>query len=256
MTVPVRGLGVFLASGDVARCSSSAAIVATGKLVRELGARWALIWCESYDGRTADPSRVARIGQEFRAQGIDPGVWSFPHHRRAAAAGARLAAIARRLRAPLAVGDLEDHDGPKGPARWSAADARAFRSALIDGIGENTTPAVTSYPGRTGHGMPWEAMEWGIAMPQCYATADAPALTERAIERARDAHGAVIPVTSLRSPGEPQSITPARLSARLDAVAVDGIDAVALWSLALVRDSREHREAVARWASRFERRIA
>lgn len=243
---PVRGLGVFLASGDVARLSGPTGDPAA---MLDAGLRWAAIWVESYDGRRASLATVHRVAERLRAAGIEPAVWTFPAPHAARRAGAHLAACASAIGAPLAILDVEDPDGARGPMDWEPADARALVDTAIDGITERTMLAVSSYPLRRGHGMPWGRMRAGVGVPQVYGTADDPARAREALALWREAHGVVVPATSLRSPGaQGANVPPDRLAARLDAIAGD-VDAAALWSWALLRGSAAHQRRVAAWVS-------
>ena len=244
---PVRGLGVFLASGDVARLSGPTGDPAA---MLDAGLRWAAIWVESYDGRRASLATVQRVAERLRGVGIEPAVWTFPAPAAAQRAGAYLAACASAIGAPLAILDVEDPDGVRGPMTWSRDDARALIDTTIDGLTERTMLAVSSYPGRRGHGLPWHELVAGVGMPQIYGTADSPQSAAAAVRSWRDAHGVVIPATSLRSPGaQDRDVPPEQLVRRLDAITPDGIDAAALWSWALLRGSAAHQRRLAAWVS-------
>lgn len=85
-------------------------------------------------------------------------------------------------------------------------------------------------------------------MPQIYGTADSPTRARAAVESWREVHGSCVPITSLRSPGsQSANISPAQPQRRLNAVAIERVEAVGLWSWALLRSSAAHRRAIAEW---------
>lgn len=247
-------LGIFLTSGDVARWRSAEKAAADLDLLARARVRHASIWCASYDGRRATLATVQRTAALLRSRGIVPHVWAFPSPRDARAIGEHLAACARSIGAPLAICDVEDPDG-RGPLDWSDDDADAFLGATVDGVTEATMVAVSSYPYRRGHGLPWERLEVGAGSPQIYSVADEPAKAHAAREDWRAVHGLVIPATSLSTPGTGGAIIPAaQIVRRLDAVARDPrtgvlvVDAVLLWSSTLLRlAGRAHVEAISAW---------
>jgi hypothetical protein len=236
-----RGVGVFLASGDVARMAANPAKLGhEAELLLDARVRWVAIWCESPDGapRRASLATVQRVADGLRGFGLGVSVWSFPRPGEAARAGQHLGRIATAIGAELAILDVEDPDGRAGPMDWEPEHARMLVDATIEELTERTMLAVTSYPGRIGHGLPWGELAAGVGMPQVYGTADRPQTAEAAVRTWREVHGAVIPITSLRSPGaQSWNVPPAQLRARMSAIAIDGVSAVALWSWALLRGS-------------------
>ncbi|AKF06094.1 hypothetical protein [Sandaracinus amylolyticus] len=247
-----RGVGVFLASGDVARMAASPMKLGReAELLVAARARWVAIWVESPDGapRRASLATVQRVADGLRGFGLGVSVWSFPRPGEAARAGQHLGRIATAIGAELAILDVEDPDGARGPLDWEADHARMLVDATIEELRERTMLAVTSYPGRVGHGLPWGELAAGIGMPQVYGTADRPQSAAAAVRSWRDVHGAVIPITSLRSPGaQHANVDAAQLRARMSAIALEDVTAIALWSWALLRVSLEHRAAVAAWS--------
>lgn len=245
---PVRGAGVFLSSGDVARLGRDVQPLDELGDIVDTGLRWAAIWVESFDGRRASLVTVQRVAERLRRHEVVPALWSFPAPSSAARAAAHLGMVATAIRSPLAILDIEDPDGKSGPMDWEPVDARGLVDVTIDSITEHTMIGVTSYPGRAGHGLPWGELVVGVGMPQIYGTADSPARARAAVESWLNAHSACVPITSLRSPGaQSANIPPAQLAKRLDAIAIELVDAAGLWSWALMRASAAHRRAVAGW---------
>lgn len=240
---PVTGCGVFLTSSDsvhIARASSAAVGAELGQM-RASGVRWAAIWLRSYDGRRLPDDDAERAAGRLRAHDIDVAVWTFPHPDDAQKAGAQIGRISTAVTARLAILDVEDPDG-KGPIRWEPSEMDTLHASAADA--NSSVIAVTSYPGRVGHSMPWAHMAFGVGMPQCYGTADDEAATMDALAKWQKAHGTVIPITSVRTPGREEPTTPAQFRARLDRIAPPGTRAWAAWSWALLRDRTEHLEAL------------
>jgi hypothetical protein len=240
----MRGLGCFLTSATRSLSQREA------RLIRASGFRWAAIWCESFDGRRATAAEVTALAAALCAAGVEPIVWTFPAPEHAAEAAAHVVACALAMGARLIVVDVEDPDGARGPMDWSASSV----GVLLGGIAASGVEiAVTSYPGRRGFGLPWEAMRAPIGMPQIYGTADDPRRARERREEWRAAHGSVTPVTSVRTPGKPEDrLDGARLRARLDAVCLDAsgacvVDGACVWSWSLL--TAEHRRACREWAA-------
>lgn len=248
---PVRGLGVFLTSGDCAKLDARDGAAAELADMIASGLRWAAIWCESFDGRRIDLERAERVADRLRAAGLEVATWTFPAPtpQSARVAALHIAAVSRTVRSRLAILDMEDPDGARGEADWTDDEADTLVRTTIDGITERTMLAVSSYPLRKGHGMPWGRMVAGVGVPQIYGTADDPKRAREALDLWRTAHGVVIPATSLRSPGaQDENVPPEQLARRLDTVAGAGVDAAALWSWALLRRSEAHQARVSAWA--------
>lgn len=245
-----RGCGVFLTSADTVRIGRTLSrdIHADREVsnMRAAGIEWATIWLLSYDGRKLRDEHAEMAAGRLRQYGIRPSVWTFPAPDDARAAGEQLGRVAKLIGADIAIGDVEDPDGARGPMDWEPDQTRALFETTIDGIDERTMVAVTSYPHRRGFGLPWDAMVYGVAMPQLYGTADDAETTRALIAKWREAHGAraVIPVTSLRTPGRKEATTPEQFRARLEAITAPGVDAFAMWSWSLLRTMPKHREAL------------
>lgn len=94
-----------------------------------------------------------RVAERLRRHDVVPAVWSFPPPSSAARAAAHLGTVATAIRSPLAILDVEDPDGKRGPMDWEPVDARELVDVTIDSITEHTMIGVTSYPGRAGHGL-------------------------------------------------------------------------------------------------------
>ena len=249
----VVGAGTFLTSGDTVRLARQSSLPALAEIaeMHACGLRWACIWVRSYDGRALDDDDAARVATRLRTGGVEASGWTFPHPDHAARAGEQLARVSRLVRAQLAILDYEDPDG-KGPIDWSDEQVDTCSDLVVDGVDEHTLPAITSYPMRRGFGLPWTrpSMKIGAGMPQIYETADDPAAARAALERWREAHGLLIPVTSLRTPGRKESTSPEQFAQRLETIAPEGTPAWGTWCWTLLRSMPEHRAALLEHARR------
>jgi hypothetical protein len=247
-----RGLGVFLASGDVASDAMTRAKIA--ERIAEARMRWAAIWVEAPDGAPRHPTLdlVEAWGAVLHAHGVRSWVWTFPRPDRAEAAAAWAGACCARARADGIILDVERPPKKLALPDWTAEQARALVHGTLDQLDERTGIGVTSYPGRQGHGLPWEELVAGFGAPQIYSTADKPEAARLAMKRWQAAHGKVVPLVSVRSPESVLHVDPERLCARLSACVVDRelgalrCDGAAVWCYAMLTGA--HRRRVAEWA--------
>jgi hypothetical protein len=248
-----RGLGVFLASGDVASSPMERAKIADR--IAEARMRWAAIWIEAPDGPPRKPTLdlVQAWGEVLRAHGVRPWVWTFPRPDRALEAASWAGACLSRAKADGVILDVERPPKALALPDWTAEQARALVTGTVNAIGERTGIGVTSYPGRHGHGLPWDELVAGVGMPQIYSTADKPDQARAAMRRWQAAHGKVVPLVSVRSPESSVHVDPERLCARLSACVVDRelgclrADGAAIWCWAML--SGKHRARLRDWAA-------
>lgn len=234
-----RGLGVYLASGDIVRGEPARDV----PRMREAGLRWAALWVEAPDGRTASVPRLVTWAAALRAHGVTPLLWTFPRPDQGVSAVGRLLEALDATQADGVVLDVEVcppavvravPERERGALTWTVEGVRATVRAAIDGISERHSLGVTSYPARRGHGLPWDELAAGYGSPQLYQTADDAVATRRSLAAWREAHGEVVPVIdSYRGDHE-----------RLRAVAHRMIDAgcrgVGVWAWGTT-DGRERR---------------
>lgn len=228
-TIVPRGLGVYLASGDVVDRDREPGREAARMLAA--GVRWALLWVEAPDGRCAPVRRLESWSAALQGVGIRPWLWTFPRADRAASAVTR---AADALEATGAGGLVLDVERPPpqlaaaGAPDWSPTTARELVGAAIDSLRERHGLGVTSYPARHGHQIPWDELAVGWGSPQLYRSADDQRAVDRSIAAYAAAHGTVIPV--------------------IDSYVGDAARLRAVWSRVLGDLDRPRVPAVAVWA--------
>jgi hypothetical protein len=192
VTPSPRGVGVYLASGDMKR--------PIGDLVRQLrdcSARWAALWVSSPDGRTIDDDRLRIVADALRGElGCDPWIWSFPAPDYPETALGALKMGMETIKPRGMILDIEKQ--PITHTEWSAPAARTLVRGVIDLAREGVGIGVTSYPVRSmwGHAIPWDELLVGHGQPQLYKSAAVNALRERSLREWTDAHGVVVPLVA------------------------------------------------------------
>lgn len=190
-TIVPRGLGMYLASGDIAERDVGREV----ERMHDARIRWALLFVEAPDGRIASPARLATWAGALRAHGIEPWLWTFPRPDRAVSAVLRAGEVLAATRARGLVLDVErPPPSVKGAPEWSADAAREMVGVCLDELRERHGLGMTSYPMRTGHRLPWDELAVGWGSPQLYRSADDERAVERSIAAYAAAHGTVVPV--------------------------------------------------------------
>jgi hypothetical protein len=180
-----RGWGVFYDSGAM-----FGDVLERVELLRECGARWALLWLLSPDGRRVEPDRLARHVEALVAADIDVTAWLFPHpHAIAEAvdvAGAALGAYHDAIR--LLVADMEvspsDRTGRrKAGVGWSRVDSERIGTGLAELTSEHgATLGLSTYPILSWHPkveLEPIAQRAQLTMPQLYRNAESSSRIER-----------------------------------------------------------------------------